>query len=318
MTITFRPATPADYAAIATVSQAAVPEFAITESKLQHLDAQHPAHCKLGYSVAIVQGEIVGYGRYIQHPDLYHPHKFHLTVRVHPKFWTDGLYEQLLSALHTTLAPFDPIETKLSIRETYPDEIKIAQQLGYHAYSRRFESVLDVNSFNLSTYQDRLQHVSEQGIKIYAYAELAHDPERDQKLYALFNAVDGDVPLAEQITVMSFEQWHQQIITSPEFLAEGTFIALDGEDYVGLSIFFKHSDHMLYIDLSGVQASHRRRGITTAIKLRGIAWAQTAGYHHIGTTNDDGNTGILAINEKLGFVRQPTMIQFAKTFPQES
>lgn len=51
-----------------------------------------------------------------------------------------------------------------------------------------------------------------------------------------------------------------------------------------------------------------------ALKLKTIEYARAHGYDVIKTWNDSSNVGMLAINEKLGFVRQPAWITFVKEF----
>jgi mycothiol synthase len=68
----------------------------------------------------------------------------------------------------------------------------------------------------------------------------------------------------------------------------------------------------LYNGLTGVLRSHRRRGIALALKLRGIAYAKALGRPTIKTWNESNNRAMLAINEALGFVKQPAWIDFVK------
>ena len=56
---------------------------------------------------------------------------------------------------------------------------------------------------------------------------------------------------------------------------------------------------------TGVRREHRRQGIALALKLKTIAWAKRIGYSQIQTWNEANNQGMLGINERLGFVRQP-------------
>ncbi len=62
--------------------------------------------------------------------------------------------------------------------------------------------------------------------------------------------------------------------------------------------------------MTGVLPSHRGRGIAMALKLATIAYGRQHGYSEIRTWNETHNTGMLAINERLGFTRQPAWITF--------
>ena len=63
----------------------------------------------------------------------------------------------------------------------------------------------------------------------------------------------------------------------------------------------------------GYAAPYRRRGIALALKLRGIAYAKAQGRPTIKTWNESNNRAMLAINDALGFVKQPAWIDFVKT-----
>jgi hypothetical protein len=52
---------------------------------------------------------------------------------------------------------------------------------------------------------------------------------------------------------------------------------------------------------TGVRSDCRRRGLATALKLHGIAYAQANGYQIVQTFNRPQQTAIRALNEKLGF-----------------
>jgi GNAT superfamily N-acetyltransferase len=131
-------------------------------------------------------------------------------------------------------------------------------------------------------------------------------------LYDLQWAADQDVPLPEPITPMSFEQYCRQMLHTPKLAAEGSFVAVDeraGGRYVGLSTFFHNGEGKLEVDITGVAGDYRRRGIAGAIKAQG--------YREISVVNDPVNVGMLRINEKMGFVRQPAIVWLTRTIDAE-
>jgi hypothetical protein len=60
-----------------------------------------------------------------------------------------------------------------------------------------------------------------------------------------------------------------------------------------------------------VKRGHRGRHIALALKVRSILYAQSRGVPVVKTWNEQNNRAMLAINERLGFVRQPAWIVFA-------
>ena len=67
--------------------------------------------------------------------------------------------------------------------------------------------------------------------------------------------------------------------------------------------------------ITGVKREHRRKGLALALKLRGIEYAQACNIERIWTTNESNNRPILTINERLGFIKQPALIDVAKDLP---
>lgn len=94
-----------------------------------------------------------------------------------------------------------------------------------------------------------------------------------------------DQPSPEPPTQLSFEEYTQLFYLAPRFLPEANFIALDGDEYVGLSALEKNLARPDYLDtgFTCVSRSHRRRNIATALKLKAIAFARNYGAKTIET-----------------------------------
>jgi GNAT superfamily N-acetyltransferase len=73
------------------------------------------------------------------------------------------------------------------------------------------------------------------------------------------------------------------------------------------------SEYPLFQELTGTLKAYRGLGIATTLKLKGFEWARDNGYTVIRTWSNSFNKPMLALNEKLGFVRQAADIAFKKT-----
>lgn len=317
MSYTIRPFTPDDLPAMVAVANAVQLDSSITEEQIRHADANRDPKCKIARWAAEQDGQMVGYSVYVQNADFYHPQKFWVTVRVRPTHQRQGIGGALYDTVLENVKQYDPIALQIQLREDQDAALRFARQRGFEEFGRRWASVLDVTTFDLAPHLAALERLAEQGIVLKSIAELASDPERDQKLYDLQWAADFDVPTPEPITPMTFEQYLKQMLYTPQLVAEGSFVAVDESAdgrYVGLSTFFRDGDENLDIDITGVQSAYRRRGIALAIKVRGIQWARENGYKQLNVVNDPVNVGMLAINDRLGFVRQPALLWMHKTF----
>ncbi|WP_245393705.1 GNAT family N-acetyltransferase [Allomeiothermus silvanus] len=174
-----------------------------------------------------------------------------------------------------------------------------------------------MNSFDPAPFAGAEEKVRQHGLEITTLAELAAlEPETYQrKFYDLWCEVREDVPRPEPATPVSFEEFHKWIFESPRLLPEGTFVAVDPRTgaYVGLSQLWKPAggEH-LETGLTGVRRAYRRKGLALAMKLRAAEYAKHVGAPEIRTGNESNNRPMLAINEALGFKKQPAWIDFVK------
>ena len=84
---------------------------------------------------------------------------------------------------------------------------------------------------------------------------------------------------------------------------DACFIALEREHWVGYSCLdtANSSAERLRQSWTGVLPSHRRRGIATALKVLGVAYAREHGYAFIETTSRSDNVVSQAMNLRVGF-----------------
>jgi len=262
----------------------------------------------------------VGVGDYTQFEGMYHPQKFGVWVTVKPAFRSQGIGKALYRQVMHALEAHHPISILSSTREDQPQALAWLQKLGFAEKMRYWESRLNVQSFDFSPWAGRIEAVEAAGFELKSLKELEADKAHRQKLYDLWLEARLDVPRPEEMSEVSFEDYCKWVFESRYYLPEGHFVAIDKStgQYVALSTLWKTDGDYLQTGLTGTRRAYRRKGLALALKLKAIRFAQAYGTKEIRTGNETGNRAMLAINEALGFVKQPAWIDYVLTLQETS
>ncbi len=311
--LNIRPFTEADYPEAVAVVNRCFPEYPDTVEEWRHGDAHRNPKMVYQRLVAELDGRIVAVGYYSQYEGMFHPRKFGWEVSVDPELRRRGIGGAFYARLRADLASHDPITLWTDAREDHPQSMRFVEARGFVEVMREWENHLRPEDFDAERWAGHIERVEDSGIRLATYAELEReDPDFFPRLYALATEVSQDVPSPAESTKPEYEGWVERVRKNPNLIKEGYFIALDGEEYVGLSTLSRsQSADFLYTGLTGVRRDWRRRGIALALKLEAIEHCRNAAVPLVKTWNATTNTGMLGINEALGFVKQPAWIQYA-------
>jgi mycothiol synthase len=309
------PTTSNHYPGIATLYNSIDPELHLSASDFTEGDRLRDPKFKIQRWVAIEKDEIVGAGYYTQSNWFAHPQKFMIWVGVHPRHQKGGIGSALYETIMQGLQPFDPLALRTRATDDRPHSIRFLEKRGFQEVIRDVPSELNVQTFDLTRFTGLEDRFRGNGIEIKTLPDLENDPERNRKLYDLDWEISLSVPgdLAAGMGRRGFENYVEYAITGPSALPHGFFVAVKGEEFIGLShVLSSEKGVSLYQGLTGVKPQYRRHGIGLAMKIRGIAYAQATRHTLIMAENDAKNTPMLAMNERLGFVRKPDLITFEK------
>jgi mycothiol synthase len=309
MAFSIRPYQLEDLPAILAVQNAAVPmrphslhEYSNDVTKLE-------PHLRRHFIVAELDGGIVGAVDYHRFAGSYHPHKFGMELFVYPGSQGRGVGRALFNAALKALEPLEPISISVHAREDEPRAVRFAAQNGFIEVKRDFDGILEVQAFNTKVHQLELSN-----LRLVSWPE-ADSPERRRELHTVFSEVRLDVPRADTPTPISFEFFEENILNDAEALPELSFYALRNDRIVGFTGAFKGArDGWIDQWLTAVKREVRGQGVATSLKVKQIESAKTLGFKSIRTDNDSRNAAMLAINAKLGFVRQPAVLVLRKDF----
>jgi mycothiol synthase len=290
------------------------PERPRTPEAWAEADRNRNPRLKYRRLVAEKGGAVVGFGSYGQSTLGYHPQRFYVNVEVNADHQRQGvgaaLYDQLMAGLQS----FDPRVLRADAFTNLPRGFSFLQKRGFYEAFRETPVHLVIPTFDLSPYSDLEPGLLGKGIAVKTLRELESDPDRDRKTYDLYWDVTEDVPQEDtRIERQAFDEWQKWTLRDPTLLQDAYFIAVRGDEYVGLSEWGKDpGGDVLQGGLLGVRQSHRGQGIALAMQLRAIAYAKTYGYPVLKTCTAVQNTPMQALFNKLGFARDPEWLQCQK------
>jgi len=312
-----RPFTPKDYPALARIANAAAPDYPSSVAEMEFCDARRDAKCRQGRWLIERDGQAVGYGEYSQRSSSYHPRRFQVNVIVQSDCQSQGLGKALYEQVMSALIPFDPLSVRARTREDRVRSVRFLRDRGFTEDMRAFESRLDLAAFDPAAWSDAVARVRASGIEFKTLRELENVPGHWQKHYEMGEEISADVPSAEPRTRQDKEVWRKRL-ENPGLLPDAYLFAVKGADYAGVSMLFSsQEDHDLHTGLTGVRRPYRRQGVALALKLETLAWAKKNGYLQVKTWNESNNLGMLGINGRLGFVRQPAWLDMVKVLKEE-
>lgn len=308
---------PADYQAIIDIHNSLHiiwPERPRTPQAWAEVDQHRSTKCKHQRWVAVENGQVIGFASYDQGPWSYPPQSFYVNVEVSPMYQRRGigtaLYDQVMEGMQT----FDPPALRADAFTNLPQGFSFLQKRGFYEAFRETPVQLDVNAFDPSPYAVLESKLKAEGIIIKTLRELASDPERDLKVYNLYWEVNEDVPHEGDASEKpDFDEWLAWGLNDPSILHDAYFIAVRGDEYIGLRELGKYPDSdMLLGGLLGVRREYRNRGIGLAMQLRGIYYAKENHYPVLKTCTAVQNHPMQALFNKLGYVRDPEWQQCQK------
>jgi GNAT superfamily N-acetyltransferase len=321
MHITIRPFEANDYAAVAALNNTNFPEFGRTPEKIEFEDAHRPSHCRAARWVAEYDHgprEVVGYAEYDQIASVYHPRRFLLDVVVRPACFGQGIGRRLFGAVLDGLRGHDPLSVSLWTREDMPCRLSFLERRGFVPEMRLWSSELDLLGFEPAGFLGALEVLDRQGIAVRSLTELeATDPDHERKLYGLWQEVHDDVPIPPGLEHRhrTFEDWRERNLEHPTLLPALYLVALEGEEYVAMTNLWRSPEPArLRTGLTGVRRAYRGRGIALGLKVWGLAAAKALGYASVCTENASSNGPMLAINDRLGFVRRPPWVHYTASW----
>jgi len=244
------------------------------------------------------------------------PGVFWLEIRVHPEWRRRGIGRAMLAALEPFAREQGATILRTDCREDFAASVRFLERAGFSNIGIRYESVIDVQSFDETPFLPVLEGVLRAGYRLTSLAEeLPVTPDADRRLYDLIFTTAAEVPFpGGAVYKKTFENWRKSSLGSPSSDPAAMFIAKRGDDYVATTTLELplSADEPAITHMTGTQREHRRRGLATALKLMSFRYLRRRGFREVRTHNDTANPPILNLNEKMGYRRLPGWLAWDK------
>jgi GNAT superfamily N-acetyltransferase len=273
-----------------------------TAAGLRHRLAALPPRAHRATWVAEIDGEIVGWAEAEFDWTAERTDIGQAWVLVAPSHRGRGYGSELFERAIQHLTAHDAGELR---SWSFPDGEAFLVRRGFTRTRVERLSALDPSSVDTS----RLESLPS-GVRIVPLGEL---DARLSEVHAVFAEALADMPADHPETNLPYEEWLTETIGDPDLSHEGSVVVLVDDRPAALSWVNVDGDRG-YAEqhLTGTARAYRRRGLARLAKLAVIRWCAEAGVVRLATGNDATNTGMLAINDELGFRPFATETQWVK------
>jgi GNAT superfamily N-acetyltransferase len=226
------------------------------------------------------------------------PGKGRFWIGVHPERRGRGIGGSLYREVEKYLLGNGAVRLRSWV-DADPGGERFLRKRGFERRSADRVSVLDPREADLSALPRLEAERAAEGFRVTPLGDVL---DQAQDLHGICVHGELDMPSDEPETEVDFDSWRREELDHPGVSPEGSMVVLAGERPVSLAFLGVDPARRLgYNSMTATLREYRRRGLALLAKLEVLRWARETGLERILTENDTGNTGMLAINERLGY-----------------
>lgn len=279
------------------------PPAAVSAAAVEHWITGAPARARIAAWVAYDGGELIGWADAELRWSVAEDGITELWVAVAPARRGEGLGRELYALAERHVMTLDPRRIDSFVREDEPASVAFAERRGFREARREYTWALDLRKAAARAPAPR------DDARVVRLSEVRN---RVQELFTLYDEAHSDMP-GDHTHALRFDEWVRETYENPELDFETSAVVLAGERPVALAWLTtdretRRSSH----ELTGTLREFRGRGLARLAKEAAIHWSAAAGIEYLITSNDDANSPMLGLNERLGYERRTTLIELAK------
>lgn len=188
----------------------------------------------------------------------------------------------------------------VTVPDSEPEGLAAAHHRGLVDHGHHIESALDLTGFDPSVAASECDRARTAGVTLCPLSEDADDASW-RRLHAFFDERIREAPDSREGGGNMPYQVFRSFIEHPWQVLVAQRTGTD--DVVGITCLMPRRDAPARLNtlFTGVHPSCRGRGVSAALKAEHARRMRDAGWAEILTQNMDGNSAILAVNQRLGF-----------------
>lgn len=267
---------------------------------LIHQRRRLPAARRPLWLVAVLDGEPVGLGR--DEPQIFggRPGVRRTWIGVRADLRRQGIGSRLWQEIEAHALATGALTLRSWVVSNEPEGERFLLARGFRRTERELQSWVDPASIDASDVERVAAEAKARGLTVTTLRELL--PQAEPALRRLFLGADRGAPhhnaAAPPVAASTFRR---VILENPSLDRDCSTVVLHGDEPVALS--WLKGDRRLGrygVEFTGTDPDWRGRGLATLAKLSALQLAARAGVHWVGTSNDENNAPMLAVNRRLG------------------
>lgn len=304
MSYQIRPATPADFAAIAALISSQNPEPTTVEDILRHERLRNPADPWVRLVAVDGDSNLLATGS-ASYGTGSRPGEFSIRVRT----WKQHESRGIGTALYNLLEAFvreqggSGVESRVNDDDTW--SLRWTERQGYQKKQHLFESSLSLPDWDPSPFLSAVEAARAAGIRFTTLADEGDVESLLPRFYEFSTGLLHDIPGMEDRPRLSYDEWTKWVAHDPHFDPKLVCLMADGDRWVGLGHMSQQKSGTCYNNVTAISREYRGKGLSLAIKVAALSKAKEMGAPSIRTNNDSTNSRMLATNQRLGYKPAP-------------